>query len=58
MKIPIEIKNWMKEHSTYDLEEYLLNEETADRAEEILELLSEMNEEQDLEDLTAEEALA
>jgi len=58
MKIPIEIKKWMKEHTTYDLEELLLDDALADRAEEILELISEMNMETRLKDFVGEEALA
>lgn len=58
MKIPVEIKKWMKEHTTYDLEEYLLNDELADKAKEILELISELNEDEALKDLVGEEALA
>ncbi|MGC8663178.1 MAG: hypothetical protein ACP5SF_01850 [Thermoplasmata archaeon] len=58
MKIPGEIKNWMKEHTMFDLEEYLLDDKLADKAEGILELISEMNEEEKLEDFVAEEVLA
>ncbi len=58
MKIPLEIKKWMKEHTTYDLEELLLDDALADKAEEILELISEMNMETSLKDFVGEEVMA
>ncbi|MGC8672655.1 MAG: hypothetical protein ACP5TO_04015 [Thermoplasmata archaeon] len=57
MKIPPEIKKWMKEHTTYDLEELLLDDTLADKAEEILELISEMNMETSLKDFVGEEVM-
>ncbi len=44
MRIPKNVKEWMKNHTVEDLEEYLFDERLADLSQEILFILSEMNE--------------
>ncbi len=44
MKIPKNVKEWMKNHTIGDLEEYLFDEVLSEKSQEILFLLSEMNE--------------
>ncbi len=58
MNIPHEVKKWMKTHSIYDLEEYLLDEKLSQKAEEILRLLEELNQEEIVLDSGIEEALS
>ncbi|MGC8609812.1 MAG: hypothetical protein ACP5JT_00385 [Thermoplasmata archaeon] len=58
MNIPHEVKKWMKTHSIYDLEEYLLDEKLSKKAEEILRLLEELNQEEIVLDSGIEEALS
>ncbi len=54
MKIPKKIKEWMKSHTIADLEEYLFDERLSEKSQEILWLLSEMNELEALEYETEE----
>ncbi len=44
MRIPKNVRDWMKNHTVEDLEEYLFDERLADLSQEILFILSEMNE--------------
>ncbi len=44
MRIPKNVREWMKNHTVEDLEEYLFDERLADLSQEILFILSEMNE--------------
>jgi len=44
MRIPRNVREWMKNHTVEDLEEYLFDERLADLSQEILFILSEMNE--------------
>jgi len=44
MRIPKNVREWMKDHTVEDLEEYLFDERLADLSQEILFILSEMNE--------------
>jgi hypothetical protein len=43
MRMPKGVREWMKNHTLYDLEELLLDEKYSDIAMDILEMLSEMN---------------
>ncbi|MEM0150619.1 MAG: hypothetical protein QXI08_00855 [Thermoplasmata archaeon] len=43
MRMPKGVREWMKNHTLYDLEEYLFNEKYSDIAANILEILTEMN---------------
>ncbi|MGC8584582.1 MAG: hypothetical protein ACP5RZ_00195 [Thermoplasmata archaeon] len=58
MNIPHEVKRWMKTHSVYDLEEYLLDDKLSEKAEEILRILEELNQEDIVLDSGSEEVLA
>ena len=58
MNIPHEVKRWMKTHSVYDLEEYLLDDKLSEKAEEILRILEELNQEYIVLDSGSEEVLA
>lgn len=43
MRIPKGVREWMKSHTLYDLEEYLLDERYSDLAANIIEILTELN---------------
>jgi len=43
MKMPKGVREWMKTHTLYDLEELLLNDKYSDIAADIIGLLADMN---------------
>ncbi len=43
MRMPKGVREWLRNHTLYDLEEYLLDEKYSDMAAEILNLLTELN---------------